>query len=101
MITGKTSEGRHLRDQQLVRDPQHTDIAYKTLFVFDEAHNLISKGLPEEQRKDLEEEFTSVTISGTNFKTTRDIYGNINGIDRKIQGRDLIAAMLYQSYELS
>jgi len=101
MILGKGSQGRKLRDMQLARDPKHQDIGYQTFFCFDEAHNLITPGLPAEERKEMDREFSEVKVSGKQYKSLKDIYGNISGLDRKMQGRDLIAAMLYRSYELS
>ena len=101
MIAGKDSLSRKLLDQQL--ELNANDMGYETLFVFDEAHNLISNGLPEDERKELDAEFSNVTIGDKTFSTLRDVYGSLNGInpDAPIKGRDLIAAMFFQSFRIS
>ncbi len=102
-LTGKTAKGKELQQSQKARDViHHQDLGYKTLFVMDEAHNWISSSLSLEEREALDEEYPpGITLFGRTYNTTRDIYGDIGGIDRPIQGRDLFAAMLYRSYEQS
>ena len=98
-VRSSEDEGKYekMHDKNL----RHGDLGYKTLFVVDEAHNLQSKTLSVDERKKLDEFYEDpVTVSGKTFYDRGDIYGKhiANG---KIQGRDLIAAMLYQSYKLS
>lgn len=101
MIVGQGSECVKLRNQQLERSP-NGDMGYQTLFVFDEAHNLISSGLPAEERQALDAEFDSVEIAGKRFSRRSDVYGDkVKDSDAPITGRDLIPAMFWQSYKAS
>jgi hypothetical protein len=100
MIVGKNHESRKLRQQQLDHSP-NGDMGYRTLFVFDEAHNLFTHALPEEEREMLDASFDSVKIGDKTFKSQKDVYGKLPGIGKKLHGRDLIAAMLYESYKTS
>jgi len=100
IIVGKNAEARKLRDQQLA-DHHDGDIGYKTLFVFDEAHNIFTRSLPGEEREMLDATFDSVKVAGKTFHSQEDIYGKLPGIGGKITGRDLIAALFYQSYKKS
>jgi hypothetical protein len=84
-------------------EKKRVDFGYKSLFIFDEAHNLQVKSLPVEERQVLDKVFKSgVTISGETFTTKSQIYGTeASNDDDFFEGRDLIAAMLYRSYKLS
>lgn len=102
MILGKGAEGRKLREQQEERAPSGVkDMGYQTLFVFDEAHNLFTPALPEEERQMLDQVIPSFSYGGKTYKTPEDVYGNLGGLRSKLHGRDLIAAMLYHSYDVS
>jgi hypothetical protein len=101
MIAGKGADGRKLLDQQLEGSP-NGDMGYRTLFVFDEAHNLISPGLPADERVVLDAEFDHAEIAGRVLRKRADVYGELdkNG-DGVLRGRDLVAAMLWESYAKS
>jgi hypothetical protein len=89
---------RELHDEQV----RHGDFGYKTLFVFDEAHNLRSPALPAEEREYLDAHFREpVRISGKTFRNKADVYGSAVGEAGPLEGRDAVAAMLYRSYHLS
>jgi hypothetical protein len=102
---------------------------YKTLFIMDEIHNLVSKELPAEERKWLDMKFdtkhkqviidksairastrkwlqtnfkSGINLNGKVFKSKKDVYGTTSGIkDGMLEGRDLIVAMFHQSDRLS
>lgn len=96
MIAGKGGEGKKLKEEQTRKTG---DIGYKTLFVFDEAHNLISSGLPKDERQELDAVFSKVKIGEKVFSTKEDIYGA--AVTGPLQGRDLIPAMFWESYKAS
>lgn len=79
------------------------DFGKKTLFIVDEAHNLISNALSVTEREWLDKRLDSFSFQGKTWRTRQDIYGPLPGIepDDPIQGRDTIAAMLHQSYTKS
>ena len=79
------------------------DFGKKTLFIIDEAHNLISNALSITEREWLDKRLDDFSFQGRTWRTRQDIYGPIPGIepDDPIQGRDTIAAMLHQSYKKS
>lgn len=52
MLTGKTVLGKQLRKKQLADSPNN-DVLYKTLLIVDEAHNLLTKTLPFDERRHL------------------------------------------------
>ena len=102
MINGRNAQARKLRDQQLDRDPNHRDMGYQTLFVFDEAHNLVTLGLDAEERVAMDRQMDYIDVAGTKYRTTKDVYGKLRGVpQRKLVGRDSIPAMLWQSYRKS
>jgi len=88
---------------KLTRNSPNNDPLYKTLVIFDEAHNLISTGLAEEERKFLDQNMNKeVDVWGDKYRVAQDIYGpEVYADDRPIQGRDLIPALFYRSYRLS
>lgn len=101
MIAGKGADGRKLLDQQL-EDSPNGDLGYQTLFVFDEAHNLISPGLPAEERQELDAVFDDVSIGERRFSRRSDVYGSDSPHpDAPLVGRDLIPAMFWESYRRS
>lgn len=101
MIAGHGAEGQKLQEQQLA-GARHGDLGYRTLFVFDEAHNLISPGLPAEERQDLDAVCAPVTLGGRTFSRRRDVYGDhVAHPEGELVGRDLIPALFWQSYQLS
>ncbi len=102
MCIGRTQKLRDLRAKQERRSPGNNDMGYKTLFVFDEAHNLFTKGLPEDERNCLDKKINSVKFGTSTFKTPADVYGpEVRGVGAQLEGRDAIAAMLYHSYKVS
>lgn len=101
MIAAQDATGRKLLDQQLEGSP-NGDLGYQTLFVFDEAHNLISPGLPAEERQSLDATYSEVHIAGRRFSRRQDVYGpDIKDPDAPLVGRDLIAALFWESYRVS
>jgi hypothetical protein len=82
-------------------DNPNNDFGYKTLFIIDEAHNLNSEALTVDEREFLSETvYPEVTLSGKKYRRKEDVYGDL--IDTgELRGRDLIAAMLRRSYEVS
>lgn len=84
-------------------DRDKNDFGKKTLFIVDEAHNLISNSLSVTEREWLDTKLESFELQGKKWNTRQDIYGPLPGIapDDPIQGRDTIAAMLHQSYHKS
>lgn len=89
---------------KLLRGSPNGDPLYKTLVIVDEAHNLISDALPLEERKLLSQRFPQADVWGDKYKTVQDVYGPevyAHEPNRPLEGRDLIAALLYRSYRLS
>lgn len=100
MILNKGAMGKKLREQQLATNDLG-DIGYKTLFVFDEAHNLFTSDLPSDERKELDRKISSIQFPGKTFRTPAEVYGQIPGLPDRLTGRDALAAMLYESYRRS
>lgn len=82
-----------LRNEQMINENQ--DFGYKTLFIIDEAHNLLKDPFLWQPIPD------SFSISGKTFRTVADVYGSNIEKNRQLCVRDVLAAMLYTSYEKS
>lgn len=85
--------------QKLVaRDPLKQDPGYKVVMVVDEAHNLISPLLDEDERKALDRPHASFQWGKKTFRTRQEVYGDLPGLgEGKLQGRDILSVLLSES----
>lgn len=87
-----------LYQKLLARDPLKQDPGYKVVMVVDEAHNLISPLLDEDERKALDRLHTSFQWGKKTFHTRQEVYGELSGLgEGKLQGRDILSVFLSES----
>jgi hypothetical protein len=98
-LTNKGSQAQKDLRERFLKSSPNGDLLYKTLVIFDEAHNWTSPEFKGNSRRQLNERIDSVEISGKTFKSHHDVYENNS--KKKLKGKDLLPAAAYRSYELS